>query len=412
MIKNEDDLPTREGATAASTYAIPDIEPLQGMLTPEDVLKEVNNVVDVDQIQGVGQEVVQRMASAFASPPDDLPPITSEEKLEVSGVAAESVPVEENTPDVVLTKPKPEPMKVELLKQEEGSLDHDELVNLMTSEYDEEDRKLFTAVADISKKDNKYKVKEGDNLWGIAKANNVSIEQLVKWNNIENPDAITAGVSLVIGGEYEMGEMKKLEVEFTYPPLVATPVTTQYLANNYNASKMVNGVYKEREQYKARMDRLEASFQAKTLTDTQVANIMSVDNIVLDHVESVFSIEMASTGLDVDEIRDAVRRIYGAETNYGTSDSLVSPTGAQGHLQVMQYTMKDLHSLGVLGPNFRKATGLSETALNKMVKSADAMKKFLLENKKGNVLVGIAKIVTMVKHTQNKNKKEGTTDAE
>ncbi len=43
-----------------------------------------------------------------------------------------------------------------------------------------------------------YVVQNGDTLAKIAKKYNVTVEQLVKWNNIQNPDVVLVGQQLVI----------------------------------------------------------------------------------------------------------------------------------------------------------------------------------------------------------------------
>ena len=43
-----------------------------------------------------------------------------------------------------------------------------------------------------------YRVQPGDSLGVIAKKYNVTVEQLVKWNNIKNPDMLTVGQQLKI----------------------------------------------------------------------------------------------------------------------------------------------------------------------------------------------------------------------
>ena len=43
-----------------------------------------------------------------------------------------------------------------------------------------------------------YRVKAGDSLASIAKKYNVTVEQLMKWNNIQNPNLLTAGQVLKI----------------------------------------------------------------------------------------------------------------------------------------------------------------------------------------------------------------------
>ncbi|MCR5136612.1 MAG: LysM peptidoglycan-binding domain-containing protein [Oscillospiraceae bacterium] len=43
-----------------------------------------------------------------------------------------------------------------------------------------------------------YMVKAGDSLGAIAKKYNVSVEDLMKWNGISNPDIITIGQKLEV----------------------------------------------------------------------------------------------------------------------------------------------------------------------------------------------------------------------
>ena len=43
-----------------------------------------------------------------------------------------------------------------------------------------------------------YRVQPGDSLGVIAKKYNVTVEQLVKWNNLKNPDMLTVGQQLKI----------------------------------------------------------------------------------------------------------------------------------------------------------------------------------------------------------------------
>lgn len=44
-----------------------------------------------------------------------------------------------------------------------------------------------------------YIVKSGDTLWGLSRGFSVSIDDLVKWNNIKNRDLIFAGQILKVG---------------------------------------------------------------------------------------------------------------------------------------------------------------------------------------------------------------------
>ncbi len=43
-----------------------------------------------------------------------------------------------------------------------------------------------------------YRVKPGDSLAAIAEQYHVSVSDLARWNNIENPDILTVGQQLVI----------------------------------------------------------------------------------------------------------------------------------------------------------------------------------------------------------------------
>lgn len=43
-----------------------------------------------------------------------------------------------------------------------------------------------------------YRVQPGDTLGAIAKKYNVTIEQLMKWNNIQDPNMLTIGQQLKI----------------------------------------------------------------------------------------------------------------------------------------------------------------------------------------------------------------------
>ena len=45
-------------------------------------------------------------------------------------------------------------------------------------------------------KEEYYTVKSGDALWKIAKKYGTTVAQLVKWNNIKNPDLIYPGQTL------------------------------------------------------------------------------------------------------------------------------------------------------------------------------------------------------------------------
>lgn len=47
-----------------------------------------------------------------------------------------------------------------------------------------------------------YTIKRGDTLWGIARRYQVSIQNIVSWNNIQNPNLIYPGQRLILYGNY------------------------------------------------------------------------------------------------------------------------------------------------------------------------------------------------------------------
>lgn len=47
----------------------------------------------------------------------------------------------------------------------------------------------------------KHVVQSGDTLWGIAKANGVTVDDLVRWNNISNPDVIQVGQEISLSAD-------------------------------------------------------------------------------------------------------------------------------------------------------------------------------------------------------------------
>lgn len=50
-----------------------------------------------------------------------------------------------------------------------------------------------------------HTVKSGDTLWGISKANGVSVDDLVKWNGIQNPDLIHVGQQIKLSDPSSTG---------------------------------------------------------------------------------------------------------------------------------------------------------------------------------------------------------------
>ena len=53
-------------------------------------------------------------------------------------------------------------------------------------------------MGDAAQKSRSYKIKQGDNLSSIAKNNNISLDELIKHNNIRNPNLINIGQELKI----------------------------------------------------------------------------------------------------------------------------------------------------------------------------------------------------------------------
>lgn len=60
------------------------------------------------------------------------------------------------------------------------------------------DVKPQTPNADVKDDNDVYVVKMGDTLWGIAKANNTTVDKLQKLNSIDNEDFITVGQKIVL----------------------------------------------------------------------------------------------------------------------------------------------------------------------------------------------------------------------
>ena len=56
-----------------------------------------------------------------------------------------------------------------------------------------------TGTETVTVTDKKYTVSSGDTLWKIANDNNVTVNQIVAWNNISNPNLITPGMVFKVG---------------------------------------------------------------------------------------------------------------------------------------------------------------------------------------------------------------------
>ena len=47
-----------------------------------------------------------------------------------------------------------------------------------------------------------YTIKRGDTLWGISRRYGVSVQNIISWNNIQNPNLIYPGQKLILYGNY------------------------------------------------------------------------------------------------------------------------------------------------------------------------------------------------------------------
>lgn len=103
-----------------------------------------------------------------------------------------------------------------------------------------------------------YTVKRGDTLFKIATAHNTTVEELVKLNNISNPNLISVGQVLIIKKpeteiekitrelkEQHKKEIDKLKNEFELERLKLVS-EKETLNNNYNLLKLELGSIKER----------------------------------------------------------------------------------------------------------------------------------------------------------------------
>ena len=96
--------------------------------------------------------------------------------------------------------------------------------------------------ADVSKSNGNYTIVEGDHLWGISQATNITVQKLADMNKIANVDLIYVGNKLVFDGNVATVQNKKGEtvaqsviqpqdkVDSTKP--VGQPVTSQGTTSN------------------------------------------------------------------------------------------------------------------------------------------------------------------------------------
>ncbi|HGF8211853.1 TPA: LysM peptidoglycan-binding domain-containing protein [Enterococcus faecium] len=103
-------------------------------------------------------------------------------------------------------------------------------------------RSVEAIKADVAKSNGNYTIVEGDYLWGISQATNITVQKLADMNKIANVDLIYAGNKLVFDGNVATVQNKKGEtvaqsviqpqdkVDSTKP--VGQPVTSQGTTSN------------------------------------------------------------------------------------------------------------------------------------------------------------------------------------
>jgi hypothetical protein len=88
-----------------------------------------------------------------------------------------------------------------------------------------------------------YTVKSGDNLTKIANANGVTVDDLVRWNNISNPDLIHVGQTIKLSGDTgtgstgSSGNKETSTPTFTYSPFTTSEETNAAYANLNSLAK-------------------------------------------------------------------------------------------------------------------------------------------------------------------------------
>jgi hypothetical protein len=158
-----------------------------------------------------------------------------------------------------------------------------------------------------------------------------------------------------------------------------------FLASNYNAASQ-----EEQQIWLSNANR-------QVETPTMKKNLTAVENIVEN--TKAYNTTLNKYNISKDDLKTAIKKVYSAETHYGTSQSKVSNTGALGELQVLVSTARDLTKSGkqYFGNKAAKEANINLTKFNKDKAYA---KDVLLNNKKANVLFAIAKILSSYKSTQ------------
>lgn len=82
-----------------------------------------------------------------------------------------------------------------------------------------------------------YTVKSGDTLWDIANANGVTVNDLVKWNGISNPDLIHVGQKIQFSGDTGSGSVPTGSTGKTETS------TTEFKTNPFTTSDETNAAY-------------------------------------------------------------------------------------------------------------------------------------------------------------------------
>ena len=96
-----------------------------------------------------------------------------------------------------------------------------------------------TGTDTVTVTDKKYTVRGGDTLWKIANDNNVTVNQIVAWNNISNPNLITPGMV------FKVGETKTTVTVPSAPSTETKIVTSSYTVQKGNTLNQIaewNGV--------------------------------------------------------------------------------------------------------------------------------------------------------------------------
>ena len=132
-------------------------------------------------------------------------------------------------------------------------------------------------------------------------------------------------------------------------------------------------------------------------TPAMQKNLASVQSIVEN--TKAYDSTLKKYNINKEELKQAIKKAYSAETHYGTFKSKVSDTGALGEMQLLLSTARDLTKSGkqYFGKKAAKEAGIN---LSKFDKDEAYAKDVLINNKKANVLFAIAKMLSAYKSTK------------